>query len=145
MTGVLPPPNTRVQRTRSSPSALRSPLTRRPLGVTKARNGAIWLALMLLIPVRATASPDEALVRLYFPNLQLDRKTGERIESLSVKMTCGRFRGVAVIPADWSLSVSSPGSEQSSLRAEAGHGSTALWSLDELQGSIAVSGASESC
>ncbi len=26
------PPNTRVQRTRSSPSALRSPLTRRPLG-----------------------------------------------------------------------------------------------------------------
>ena len=25
-------PNTRVQRTRSSPSALRSPLTRRPLG-----------------------------------------------------------------------------------------------------------------
>jgi len=27
-----PPPNTRVQRTRSSPSALRSPLTRYPLG-----------------------------------------------------------------------------------------------------------------
>ncbi len=27
-----PPPNPRVQRTRSSPSALRSPLTRRPLG-----------------------------------------------------------------------------------------------------------------
>jgi hypothetical protein len=29
------PPNTRVQRTRSSPSALRSPLTRRPLGLAK--------------------------------------------------------------------------------------------------------------
>src|SRR4030095_2820677 len=29
-------PNTRVQRTRSSPSALREPLTRRPLGRTKA-------------------------------------------------------------------------------------------------------------
>ena len=29
-----PPPNTRMQRTRSSPSALRSPLMRWPLGVT---------------------------------------------------------------------------------------------------------------
>jgi hypothetical protein len=28
----MTPPNTRVQRTRSSPSALRSPLTRSPLG-----------------------------------------------------------------------------------------------------------------
>jgi hypothetical protein len=30
--GMTQPPNTRVQRTRSSPSARRSPLTRRPLG-----------------------------------------------------------------------------------------------------------------
>jgi hypothetical protein len=30
----MPPPNTRVQRTRSSPSAPHSPLTRQPLGVT---------------------------------------------------------------------------------------------------------------
>ncbi len=30
-------PNTRVQRTRSSPSALRSPLTRHPLGSREAR------------------------------------------------------------------------------------------------------------
>jgi len=29
-----PPPNTRMQRTRSSPSALRSPLMRCPLGAT---------------------------------------------------------------------------------------------------------------
>jgi len=29
---VVAPPNTRVQRTRSSPSAHREPLTRRPLG-----------------------------------------------------------------------------------------------------------------
>ena len=30
--GCEAPPNTRVQRTRSSPSALREPLTRHPLG-----------------------------------------------------------------------------------------------------------------
>ncbi len=34
------PPNTRVQRTRSSPSALRSPLTRHPLG--DLSGAAMW-------------------------------------------------------------------------------------------------------
>jgi hypothetical protein len=34
----LPPPNMRVQRTRSSPSALCSPLARRPLGGPAARS-----------------------------------------------------------------------------------------------------------
>ena len=33
------PPNMRVQRTRSSPSAHRSPLTRYPLGATKLALG----------------------------------------------------------------------------------------------------------
>lgn len=37
------------------------PLTRDPLSVTKLRSGAIRLALMLLLTVRATASPDETL------------------------------------------------------------------------------------
>ena len=45
------PSNTRVQRTRSSPSALRSPLTRRPLGARIVAVGAI----ALLVLVRATA------------------------------------------------------------------------------------------
>jgi hypothetical protein len=33
------PPNTRMQRTRSSPSALRSPLMRSPLGAADSRTG----------------------------------------------------------------------------------------------------------
>jgi adenylylsulfate kinase-like enzyme len=37
----------RVQRTRSSPSALRSPLTRRPLGATRERSGLGGRALIL--------------------------------------------------------------------------------------------------
>src|ERR1700682_3483124 len=40
------PPNTRVQRTRSSPSALRSPLTRCPLGAGKLR---CWLVCVCLL------------------------------------------------------------------------------------------------
>ena len=39
------PPNTRVQRTRSSPSALRSPLTRYPLGVRWGRMRAPEVSL----------------------------------------------------------------------------------------------------
>ena len=41
-------PNTRMQRTRSSPSALRSPLMRCPLGGTKSRNGGSSIAGMTL-------------------------------------------------------------------------------------------------
>ena len=37
----LRPPNMRVQRSRSSPSALRDPLTRRPLGRTMGRHGVM--------------------------------------------------------------------------------------------------------
>ena len=39
----MPPPNPRVQRTRSSPSALREPLTRHPLGGSKA----IWCLMVV--------------------------------------------------------------------------------------------------
>ena len=46
-------PNTRVQRTRSSPSALRAPLTRRPLGSAKGLRArpqrAVFAALPLLV------------------------------------------------------------------------------------------------
>src|SRR5262249_53411199 len=42
-------PNMRVQRTRSSPSALREPLTRHPLGSPMRRPALIALALLLSI------------------------------------------------------------------------------------------------
>ena len=51
------PPNMRVQRTRSSPSALRSPLTRRPLGGWKPSRGASKPAGVLLIMAGCTAAP----------------------------------------------------------------------------------------
>ncbi len=48
---IGPPPNTRVQRTRSSPSALRSPLTRRPLGALNPR------CLLIALVMAAFPSP----------------------------------------------------------------------------------------
>src|SRR5215831_2113655 len=63
------PPNTRVQRTRSSPSALRSPLTRHPLGarrmevavrVFKPTRLAAVLAWILSEVASAGAVPNDA-------------------------------------------------------------------------------------
>ena len=52
------PPNMRVQRTRSSPSALRSPLTRHPLGALGSR-ALVSLALMWTLGAPSTGIADE--------------------------------------------------------------------------------------
>ena len=53
------PPNTRVQRTRSSPSAHREPLTRRPLGRHRAALLEGILAVLAILSVVAVAAGDE--------------------------------------------------------------------------------------
>jgi hypothetical protein len=56
-------PNTRVQRTRSSPSALRSPLTRRPLGRTMGLVGLMFVCLQTaLASTRVSNEPLEAWI-----------------------------------------------------------------------------------
>jgi len=52
-------PNTRVQRTRSSPSALRSPLTRCPLGLRKV---SIVLGFVALLGCASTPKPGPRLI-----------------------------------------------------------------------------------
>ena len=56
-----PPPNMRVQRTRSSPSAPHSPLTRRPLG-GGSRSGALAMALLLACSVASSIPSKESEV-----------------------------------------------------------------------------------
>jgi hypothetical protein len=54
---MMPPPNMRVQRTRSSPSALRSPLTRHPLGSAAPLVGSmVALFLVLCVGVACATS-----------------------------------------------------------------------------------------
>ena len=62
-----------------------------------------------------------------FPTVALKTNAGERIESVEVVVSCGRFAAINRIPSDWSAQVVSPVSEVTTLRMEAGHGSTALW------------------
>ena len=95
----------------------------------------VLLAVLLSL---APEAQQEARYHIYFPALDLARQDGERIESVEVALSGGRFCGVGNIPKDWSVQVVSPSSGRTSLRASAGHGSTALWNMDEFQGSIAV-------
>lgn len=92
------------------------------------------------LPSASIAGPLEKghSYRILFPEIHLSASDGERIEKIEVAMSCGQFRGVSVIPSDWSLEVVSPESMKTTLSAEAGHGSAALWDLHELNGSISV-------
>ena len=83
--------------------------------------------------------------RLFFPDFTLATADGERIQSVEVTVSCGRFRALTVIPNDWSANVVSPVSEETTLQASAGHGATTLGSIRELDGAITVSVEEASC
>jgi hypothetical protein len=91
------------------------------------------------------AQPRTKLLRVFWPKLTLAKDSGERIEAIEIVVSCGRFRGVSNIPNAWSLEVLSPSSEQTSLRASAGHGATMLWDMRELDGVVSVAVVEPSC
>ncbi|MEO7676907.1 MAG: hypothetical protein ABIV39_09120 [Verrucomicrobiota bacterium] len=118
------------------------------LGVIQMR--AFIFSILLLVSGTGCAVHRDALMkshryRIFFPHIELVTADGERIESIEVRMTCGRFRAIGAIPNDWSAEVVSPMSEQTTLRASAGHGSSTLWSMRELDGAITVSTEEASC
>ena len=81
-------PNTRMQRTRSSPSALRSPLMRCPLGDQGSRVARIALGLAMLVasgrqlPGWATATADEGRRHLLEDELRVITTTREIPDSV---------------------------------------------------------------
>ena len=75
---------------------------------------------------RATSPGGCRYVALSFPAGQIRADLGERIEAVKVVVHCGRFVAINHIPDDWSASVSSPVSEETTLDMAAGHGSSML-------------------
>ena len=132
-------PNTALQRTR-----LRAPLSFRTFGVMKEHSARMALAVAVVVfhvigiadggPLKS-----QARYRIFFPRVDLNSTKGERVDRIELSMTCGSFRAVSVIPEDWSLEVVSPSSARTRLSANAGHGSSALGSLDKLQGAVTIS------
>src|SRR5262245_27569633 len=98
-----------------------------------------------LSALAVAASPQASRQRLYWPKVSLDAKNGERIESVELNISCARVRGVLNIPDDWTVEVVSPSSAVTTVRASAGHGTTTLWNLSELDGSLVLEGAEQSC
>ncbi len=138
------PPNPRLQRTRVRAPRGRSPLSRKSFGVMKQHSGRMALAVaagLFLVVGIANGGPlrSQTRYRIFFPRLPLSSSEGERVDRIEMSMTCGSFRAISVIPEDWSVEVVSPSSARTRLLADAGHGSSALWSLDQLQGAVTIS------
>lgn len=126
------------------------PIGIRPIIVRRRSMRAFVFSILLLVFVSGCVAHSEALktghsYRVLFPSIRLTTADGERIESIGVTMSCGRFRAIGAIPNDWSAEVVSPMSEQTTLRASAGHGSSTLWSMRELDGAVMISVEDVSC
>ena len=96
-------PNTRVQRTRSSPSALRSPLTRRPLGGTKEQH----LAVALLIGCLAVGGCSLGLPPYNEPFQERIHVIAASPEAISIRID-GGDQGPSAVPKDGRTVVSVP-------------------------------------
>jgi hypothetical protein len=96
--------------------------------------------LLLVIFIGAPLLAQENVVRykVSFPHVSLKSNRGERIYAVNVVMHCGRFTAINRIPNDWSATVVSPVSEETTLRMEAGHGTSALWHSEDLDGFVTV-------
>jgi len=102
----------------------------------------LTLLLSVLLPIICGCAHTPAPVASHyfrtvsFPNIEL--AAGERIESVEILINCARFTAIRHIPNDWSIDVSSPESEVSTLKANAGHGSSSLESSHGLDDFIAI-------
>ena len=53
-------------------------------------------------------------------------------------MQCARFVAINSIPDDWSATLVGPISEKTHLEMEAGHGTSALWHSEDLDGFLTI-------
>jgi hypothetical protein len=109
---------------------------------------AVW-AWGLLLPADAAGPTiggrSHARWLVGFPSVQLTSSVGERISGFQVEIRCGRFIAINNIPFDWSANVTTPLSTVSTLRMEAGHGTSWLSTSDELQNAVAIERPADRC
>jgi len=79
------------------------------------------------------------------PEIALQADPLERIDAVEVRLACGRIVAINHIPCDWSVAMTSPISERTTLRLEAGHGSTSLCSSRALDGFLTILVSEPSC
>ncbi len=119
--------------------------------VSRVRECSATLLLMAAVLTGCAHAPatHEASDHYYrvvsFPTVALKADPLERIEAVEVVMHCGRFTAINYVPDDWSAQIVSPVSEETRLRMEAGHGSSSINRLSDLDGFITVLVCDPSC
>jgi len=96
------------------------------------------LLLLICSPFPFSGQETSVRYRVSFPHVSFKTARYERIERIAVFMECGRFVALNVIPDDWSATIVSPVSERTTLRMEAGHGSSELSRSEELNDFVTV-------
>jgi len=101
------------------------------------------LSTIMLGCVAKQEPPDHYYRVVSFPKLKLS--PDERISEFEIKMTCARVRSLNKVPDDWSLDLSGPASEVSVLKAVAGHGTSWISDIQELDSFITIQVCSPEC
>jgi hypothetical protein len=83
--------------------------------------------------------------RLFFPNLNLDKEDGERIEEVHIKVACGHIEAITKIPYDWNVKIIRAISAVEEFHASAGHGASRLTDIDKLKGVIRITVGEKGC
>jgi hypothetical protein len=103
---------------------------------------SVVLSLLLLTAsqslLAAQAVTDGNTYRIEFPSLSLDSASGERVDTIELVATCAEFRGISLVPRDWSVNILSPGGGEARLTAGAGHGINMLVKLAPFDRVISV-------
>jgi hypothetical protein len=106
------------------------------------RMRSVILSLLLLTAsqnlLAAQAVEDGRTYRIGFPDLSFDAANGERVESLELLAGCAEFRGISLVPRDWSVDLSSPSGGEARLTTDAGHGINMLTRLAPFNGVISI-------
>jgi hypothetical protein len=84
----------------------------------------------------AVCAGESPIQTLFFEPMLL--KQYERIRKIDAELSCGHFSDFRGIPEDWSLRLTRPINGVEKLHMEAGHGSSELTSIQELDGIIGI-------
>jgi hypothetical protein len=96
------------------------------------------LLLFLIASLHLFAQTTAVRYKVSFPHVTFRSDRGERIYFVKAVMQCGRFVAINSIPDDWSATLVGPVSEKTHLEMEAGHGTSALWHSEDLDGFLTI-------
>lgn len=109
------------------------------------RKFAPLLLALVLSSVASHATESQCEYRLYFPNIDLPKNDGQRIEQVQITVSCGHIEAITMIPEDWNIEIIRAISAVEKLHASAGHGASMLTNINRLNGVIRIKVGEKEC